>query len=147
MNLIIFNPLFEEITRNITDTIRHFNECRIVRAADHRAFSSVFAHSLSGETVVVFLVDDEEDMGFLEEIHRNFIDIKLFTVLTNNSDRLRGRALKLQPRMITHVGGDSRLLPRAVRGVIEEMLSSRPGPPSSAARGGGDHAWENKPAP
>ncbi len=122
MKVLMFNPYNENMTREIKGAIGGIEQCRLAQALDHPSFEAEFSSCLSGETIIVFFVNDEEDLLFLENIQNKFVDIKLMTILRERTPGFYDRILKLCPRVLAVSGECDRLIPEALLGLVREKI-------------------------
>lgn len=123
MKILLFNPDYKKVTLKIIESIRDLCSCEILDAPDHRSFRTALELCLSGETVIVFFVNTEKDMTFLEKIYSKFFDVKLIVNHPDHQDQYRARILNLYPRMLTVTEECSLILPGAVRGIVKQKLT------------------------
>ncbi len=51
--------------------------------SSHEAFKQAYGQCLSGETIVVFFVNDDADLAFLEVMEKDFVDTKQLLIIAN----------------------------------------------------------------
>ena len=124
MKILIFSIGNETISQKIIDGLNQFKNCQIILLEDHQSFKKEFRHCFSGETVVVFFIEGEEDMSFLESMEKEFVDIKLIINQPDHTNSFYGRILSLHPRLITNIRECRELLPGVVRKTVIEMLKT-----------------------
>lgn len=120
MKVLIFNPKHENITQQIADRLRGFKHCQLILTFEHLSFECEFARCLSGETIVVFFIDDNNDLSFLEKMSEKFVDVKLVINIPHHANGYYDRILKLCPRMIFTTKMYPQLLPEFVFGIVKE---------------------------
>jgi lantibiotic modifying enzyme len=122
MKILIFNSHKEKIIQEIQYALKSFQNCQVILTKDHHEFKKQLPNCFSGETIVVFFINTEKDMVFLESMQNHFVDIKL---VINQSERKKSfisRSLKLHPRIITHSDENSELLLGVIQGIIKKNI-------------------------
>ena len=122
MKVLIYNPYRRYITQQRINSVSGYDKCRIVPTEDLFVFKYAFNECLSGETIVVFFIENETDMAFLEDMNSKFVDIKLIVNHPDENDKFRARILKLYPRFVTVSDDCDRLLPEVVPGLVRQQL-------------------------
>jgi hypothetical protein len=124
MRIIVFN-LHNEIKKLIENAVKAYKDCKVVDTNNYISFKKEFSLSFSGETIIIFSVKKEEDLDFLESVHKDFMDIKLIIDLSDSLIHLNQRTLSLQPRIITNFEESKLLLPEAVKRIAKEKIKHR----------------------
>ena len=125
MKILIFNRHNEKINLEIQYALKACQICQLILTKDHHTFTKEFSPCLSGETVIVFFINNENDMKFLESIHTQFVDIKLIVDQSERKKSFQSRVLNLHPRMITNSDENSELLVGVVQGIVMEKLKNQ----------------------
>lgn len=123
MKILIFNPYHQDVNHRIINAVMAFQPCRVIEVDDHPSFRTAFSNCLSGETIVVFFVENERDMLFLEAMNSKFFDIKLIVNHPDQNDQFHERILKLYPRIMTVTHECLHLIPQAVCGIIKKLTN------------------------
>lgn len=123
MRILIYNPYYKDVTRKVIAAVSHWQSCEVYDAPDHQSFQSAFGACLSGETIIVFFVDGDSDMIFLESMQSKFIDVKLLINHAGHDDKFYARILSLYPRMVTVTDKCALLLPEAVQGILKQIFT------------------------
>ena len=126
MKILIFNNQNEKINQKIQYALNAYQNCQLILTKDHHTFTKEFSFCLSGETIIVFFINNKNDMDFLESIHTQFVDIKLIVDQSERKKSFQSRVLELHPRMITNFDENSELLIGVVQGIVKEKLKNQP---------------------
>ncbi|MCP3887321.1 MAG: hypothetical protein GY702_00390 [Desulfobulbaceae bacterium] len=121
MKVLLYNPHLPDLNRDITNKILNNGGCNISEVYTYDEFREEFSSCLSGDTIVVFSLHDEEDVRFLESMKNDFVDIKLLVNSMAGMEKLQDRIFKLYPRIVTST--DSKacfgLLPDAIARMVQ----------------------------
>jgi|GEM_PF-1817506 len=118
--LIYVNPENYHAYRQL-NAIRKFVPYPRRYASTHGAFKQLYAQCLSGETIVVFFVNDDADMAFLEVMEKDFVDTKLLVSIANGNEQWVARAYKQKPRIVTRSYDHPELLAMTIKGIARQM--------------------------
>jgi hypothetical protein len=120
MRVLVFaredQPLVSAVAKAVSDT------AEVTKAHDKQSFKDELLNCLDGETILVFFVQTLDDLGFLEEQAKNFIDMKLVIYFERYEASLAERAYQLHPRLVTGNLDDDALLPGAVTGMLSSLV-------------------------
>jgi hypothetical protein len=122
MKILIYNNN-EIINQKIQIALNAFENCQVILSKDYHTFKKEFSFCLCGETIIVFFISDESDIGFLESMQKKFVDIKL--IINISEKKTYQRALKLQPRVITNADENTELLLGVIQGCVKEKLKNQ----------------------
>ncbi len=121
MNIIIYNDEDHTTIQAIETIGLMFKECRVIRVMDHNMFKKRLATCLAGESVIIFFINKEENMRFLESMAKYFVDIKLLIYLTRDNNRLASRAYDLAPRIVISNDSSKELLPAVLERILKQF--------------------------
>ena len=125
MKVLIYSRQDHGITKRIEQVITAVGSVRLEYARDQKEFKQASASCFAGETLVIFFVDGKKDMGFLESVEIDFLDIKLVIYFTDKKTDLFARAYKLYPRVVTGAFDSDELLPAVVKGILINLMEAR----------------------
>lgn len=133
MKLIVFNPYFAAMNERILTVVKRFTQCSAAFADSRPEFETELMSSLSGETIVAFFIGRYRDLLFLEEMHQQFVDVKLLINLHSRLEMYEKRARKLRPRFLSYRGdcccrpeaACSCLMPQFIRGILKETAGRK----------------------
>ena len=127
MKILLFNPMLPKLNREVIKKLSDRIDCKIIVISDYENFSDTLRGSLSGETIIVFSVYDENDLRFLESIKDFLLDVKLLINEMTDQDLFRCRVYKLYPRLCLNMDSTLALLiiPDAVLGIINEQMRNK----------------------
>ncbi len=123
MKILTFNSQHDEIVSKIRHSTMKFQNCPVILTKNFHTFKKEFSSCLSGETLIVFFLNNELDMRFLESIRYDFVDIKLIIDISGGT-QYQDRALKLHPRIITNVNENLDLLLGVIQGCLKENMKN-----------------------
>ena len=121
--LIYANPIDRSVARHL-DEIRDLVPYLTTVVSSRDAFKEAFSRCLSGETIILFFVNNEKDQTFLEDVEIHFLDTKLFIHLKEKNSRLVRWAHTFKPRMVVSGDDDPRLLPVMIQKSVLNMIHS-----------------------
>ncbi len=124
MKILLFNPMLPKLNREVIKKLSGRIDCKIIEISDYEHFSDTLRGSLSGDTIVVFSVYDENDLCFLESIKDFLLDVKLLINEMTDQDIFSRRVYKLYPRLSLNMDSTLalRVIPDAVLGIINEQM-------------------------
>ena len=121
MKILIYDSRNKQDKDSINTLVETFTSCQILFTDNYYSFETKLLSCYSGETVIVFFVNEEKDMDFLESTMKNLTDIKLIVNLLEKTSSLESRAYAIGARLVTKTDDNEVLLPLGLQGIIKEM--------------------------
>lgn len=122
MKVLFFNKNNRDISDFIDPDLIHTYQIKVISSENYLLFRNELSKSFSGETIVVFIVEDMKDLSFIEEVQKYMLDMKLiikhFDGLINSGRRI----LKLKPTLVIDSSyTDTSEVRKIISGVIKEV--------------------------
>jgi hypothetical protein len=125
MKVLIYSRQDHGIIKRVEQVVAAVGNIHLEYARDKKEFKEASASCFAGQTLVVFFVDGENDMGFLESVEMDFMDTKLVIYFAEHKADLLARAYKLYPRVVTGAFDSDERLPGAVKGILVNLMGAR----------------------
>jgi len=122
LNIIIYNDQDHSIIQAIKTRTLMFKNCTVTRVTDYKTFKKNLASCFAGECIIVFFINREKDMMFLESVKKQFVDIKLLIYLALEGNDIASRAYALSPRIVISNNSSKELLPEALQGILKNLI-------------------------
>jgi hypothetical protein len=123
VQILFFNKHNKDISGLIDADVIKAYKIKVSSSKNYLSFRNELSKSFSGETIIVFFIEDSGDLNFIEKNYHNFIDIKLIIKSYLNSEQYSRRILNLNPRMIVDsLDIDNSELKQIIAGIIKEFF-------------------------
>lgn len=124
MKLLIFSRQEHPVMEKVTAVVQSVENIRWSWLRDQASLEDAMAGAYAGETLMLFFIEAESDMVFLEQIQKGFMDIKLVVYFACEKNGMMARAYKCFPRLITGDFDRADLLVAAIKGIAETLRQS-----------------------
>ncbi len=121
-NIIIFNEQSHSTINAIKDRLVMFINYNIIVITDYAEFKDRFTSCLAGECIIIFFINNEKDMVFLELMKKYFMDIKLIIYLSFENKDIISRAYAMYPRMVISDDSSKELLPAVIEKIAKNLI-------------------------
>ncbi len=119
MNFLIYSrksqSLVGELVSEYTGKVKTFH------ARDRQSFKRDYQDCFSGETLVLFFIEDPGDFDVLSSVSRYFVDVKLLIYLVGEAKTLMPKAFGYYPRWVTGSFEPDSHLHQVVAGILSDM--------------------------
>ena len=124
MNFLIYTRNALPLVDKLMELAREAGPIRIQTATDQAGFDRAYQECFSGETLILFVMEDDRDMEVLDTASRYFLDVKLAVYLVEGAGGLKRRAFGYYPRLVSgYCEPESRIMD-GVAGILAEMTQA-----------------------